>query len=150
MKLNILINNPGSKKTGKRLGRGIGSGKGKTCGRGVKGQKARSGVAIKGFEGGQMPLIKRLPKRGFNCPSTKKYQLVNIEQIEYLILAKRLDIAEVINRESLLQAGIIKVKSLPVKLLAVGDKISKKVSIQLDAYSKTAREIIEKAGGQIL
>lgn len=150
MKLNILVNNPGSKKTGKRLGRGIGSGKGKTCGRGVKGQKARSGVAIKGFEGGQMPLIKRLPKRGFNCPSTKKYQLVKIEQIEHLILAKRIDVTKVINREALLKAGVIKVKSLPVKLLAVGDKISKKVSIQLDAYSKTAKEIIEKAGGQIL
>lgn len=150
MKLNILVNNPGSKKTGKRLGRGIGSGKGKTCGRGVKGQKARSGVAIKGFEGGQMPLIKRLPKRGFNCPSTKKYQLVKIEQIEHLILAKRIDVTKVINREALLKAGVIKVKSLSVKLLAVGDKISKKVSIQLDAYSKTAKEIIEKAGGQIL
>jgi large subunit ribosomal protein L15 len=150
MKLNILVNNPGSKKTGKRLGRGIGSGKGKTCGRGVKGQKARSGVAIKGFEGGQMPLIKRLPKRGFNCPSTKKYQLVKIEQIEHLILTKRIDVTKVINREALLKAGVIKVKSLPVKLLAVGDKISKKVSIQLDAYSKTAKEIIEKAGGQIL
>ena len=149
MQLNELFNNLGSKKTGKRLGRGIGSGKGKTCGRGVKGQKARSGVAIKGFEGGQMPLIKRLPKRGFNCPTSTIYQIVNLSDIENLISRANFNSSKVITKEYLVAEGLIKNLSSPVKLLANGGKLEKKISIQVDAYSKAAKKIVETAGGQV-
>ncbi len=151
MKLNELSNNFGAKKNKKRLGRGIGSGKGKTCGRGVKGQKSRSGVAIKGFEGGQMPMIKRLPKRGFNCPNSKKYNIVNISAIESLILGNRLSRTEIITKEQLVEVGLIKNPNVLVKLLSVSsDEFNIPLSFQLDAYSLSAKKVIEQAGGQIL
>jgi large subunit ribosomal protein L15 len=149
MKLNTLFNNQGAKKGKKRVGRGIGSGKGKTCGRGVKGQKARSGVAIKGFEGGQMPIIKRLPKRGFNCHTSIIYQIVTVNDIENLAKSKRLDQAKAITKVDLLEIGFFKNLSAPVKLLG-GSAIKTKFTIQLDAYSESARKIIENAGGQII
>ncbi|WP_253308002.1 MULTISPECIES: 50S ribosomal protein L15 [unclassified Rickettsia] len=151
MKLNELYNNFGSKKNRKRVGRGIGSGKGKTCGRGVKGQKSRSGVAIKGFEGGQTPIIKRLPKRGFNSLSPKKYNVVNIYDIEALLLAGRLNGAEIITKEKLVEVGLIKNSNLLVKLLSVStDGFAVPLSFKLDAYSSKTKELIEKTGGQIL
>ena len=151
MRLNTLFNNPGAKKNRIRVGRGIGSGKGKTCGRGTKGQKARSGVAIKGFEGGQMPIIKRLPKRGFNCPTTIKYQIVSIFDVEKLVIEKRINAAEPINKQQLLSAGLVKSASKPVKMLVTGKgEIKTKLIVELNAYSQSARALIEKAGGQIL
>lgn len=150
MKLNMLTNNPGAKKTGKRLGRGIGSGKGKTCGRGEKGQKARSGVSIRWFEGGQMPMKKRLPKRGFNCPSSTIYKVVGIAAIERLIDKKVLDASKTITKEDLVKVGLVKTSNFPVKLLSDAKKLTTKFTIQLDAYSKSAKEILEKVGGQTI
>jgi large subunit ribosomal protein L15 len=151
MRLNTLSNNPGAKKNRIRVGRGIGSGKGKTCGRGTKGQKARSGVAIKGFEGGQMPIIKRLPKRGFNCPTTIKYQIVNVYDIEKLVFEKRIDASQSVNQQSLINVGLVKSASKPIKILASGNgDITTKLIIELSAYSQSAKALIEKAGGQVL
>lgn len=150
MKLNELYNNFGAKKNKKRVGRGIGSGKGKTCGRGVKGQKSRSGVAIKGFEGGQTSIVKRLPKRGFNCISTKKFNIINILNIESLITNGDLNPSELITKEKLIKVGLINNKGL-VKLLSVcSDDFSTPLSFKIDAYSAKAKELIEKANGQIL
>ena len=101
-------------KTSKRVGRGIGSGKGKTAGRGVKGQKSRSGVSIKGYEGGQMPLFRRLPKRGFNCPSTVKCNVINLIDIEYLLKAGRLSSGEIVTKQKLFEVGLLKSSKLPV------------------------------------
>ncbi|WP_341763951.1 50S ribosomal protein L15 [Candidatus Tisiphia endosymbiont of Beris chalybata] len=151
MKLNELSNNLGAKKEKKRVGRGIGSGKGKTCGRGVKGQKSRSGVAITGFEGGQMPIIKRLPKRGFSCPNAKKYQIINILDIELVIAEGRLSNNEVITKAKMLQLGLIKKTTALVKLLSTrSNEFNSAMSFQLDAYSANAKRIIEQSGGQIL
>lgn len=150
MQLNILANNFGAKKNRKRVGRGIGSGTGKTCGRGVKGQKSRSGVAIKGFEGGQTPLIKRLPKRGFNCPNTKIFQVVSVSLIETLINNQVLSAAETITKEHLVTAGLIKNSKSLVKLLGGTNDIHHKFTIKLDAYSASAKKSVEKAGGQVL
>jgi large subunit ribosomal protein L15 len=151
MQLNELYNNFGSKKNRKRVGRGIGSGKGKTCGRGVKGQKSRSGVAIKGFEGGQTPIIKRLPKRGFNSLSPKKYNIVNIYDIEVLLLDGRLNESEVITKEKLVEIGLIKNSKLLVKLLSISSEdFAIPLSFKLDSYSSKTKELIKKAGGQTL
>jgi len=150
MKLNELANNLGSKKIGKRLGRGIGSGKGKTCGRGVKGQKSRSGVAIKGFEGGQMPIIKRLPKRGFNCPSSVKYQVLSVYDIEALLVIHNVDPSVTITKEYLIEVGVIKKSTSLVKLLGGINKIERKITIKVDGYSISAKRVIEEAGGQAL
>ena len=149
MRVNSLFNVPGSRKPRKRICRGNGSGTGRTGGRGEKGQKSRSGVSIK-TEGGQMPLIKRLPKRGFNSSKSVKYTPISMADIEFLIVEKRIDTSAVLNKASLVNIGYIKSEKPPVKLLAGLDKINFKISIQLDAYSKTARELIEKAGGQVL
>jgi large subunit ribosomal protein L15 len=149
MKLNELFDLPGAKRSRKRVGRGIGSGKGKTCGSGVKGQKSRSGVAIKGFEGGQMPLIARLPKRGFNCPSSTVFTVVNLTTITELVVAKKIKAGQKIDKEILLQVGVIKGSRSKVKLLGVGE-LTEKFEFSLDAYSKSAREAIEQAGGKIL
>ena len=149
MRVNSLFNVPGSRKPRKRICRGNGSGTGRTGGRGEKGQKSRSGVSIK-TEGGQMPLIKRLPKRGFNSSKSVKYTPISMADIEFLIVEKRIDTSSVFNKASLVNIGYIKSEKTPVKLLAGLDKINFKISVQLDAYSKTARELIEKAGGQIL
>jgi len=149
MRVNSLFNVPGSRKPRKRIGRGNGSGTGRTGGRGEKGQKSRSGVSIK-TEGGQMPLIKRLPKRGFNSSKSVKYTPISMADIEFLIVEKRIDTSAVLNKASLVNIGYIKSEKTPVKLLAGLDKMNFKISIQLDAYSNAARELIEKAGGQVL
>ena len=149
MRVNSLFNVPGSRKPRKSLGRGNGSGTGRTGGRGEKGQKSRSGVSIK-TEGGQMPLIKRLPKRGFNSSKSIRYTPISMADIEFLIIEKRIDTSVVFNKTSLVNIGYIKSEKTPVKLLAGIDKMNFKISVQLDAYSKTAKELIEKAGGQVL
>ena len=149
MRVNSLFNVPGSRKPRKRIGRGNGSGTGRTGGRGEKGQKSRSGVAIK-TEGGQMPIIKRLPKRGFNSSKSIRYTPISMADIEFLIIEKRIDTSVVFNKTSLVNIGYIKSEKTPVKLLAGIDKMNFKISVQLDAYSKTAKELIEKAGGQVL
>lgn len=149
MRVNSLFNVPGSRKPKKRIGRGNGSGTGRTGGRGEKGQKSRSGVSIK-TEGGQMPLIKRLPKRGFNSSKSIRYTPISMADIEFLIIEKRIDTSVVFNKTSLVNIGYIKSEKTPVKLLAGIDKMNFKISVQLDAYSKTAKELIEKAGGQVL
>ncbi|MGI4775664.1 MAG: 50S ribosomal protein L15 [Janthinobacterium lividum] len=151
MKLNVLQNNYGSKKDRKRIGRGIGSGKGKTCGRGVKGQKSRSGVAIKGFEGGQKPMIKRLPKRGFNCPGSTSYQIVNLKDLKELIACSSFNLADVLTKKLLLEAGLIRNMSSPIKLLAKNaESFNEKIAIEVDLYSKRAKKIIENVGGRFL
>lgn len=149
MKLNTLFNVPGSKSAKKRVGRGIGSGTGKTCGRGMKGQKSRSGVAIK-TEGGQMPLIKRLPKRGFNCSKSVDYTAINLADIEALIAMKRIEAKSTINKELLVSIRYIKSTKIPVKLLGGLKKIDSKLTIELDAVSASAKAVVEKAGGKVL
>lgn len=147
MSLNTLFNIPGSKKVRKRVGRGIGSGTGKTCGRGVKGQKSRSGVAIKNG-GEQTPLYKQLPKRGFSCDKSVKYNVLTLENLDALISTKKIDFTKEINNKVLAEVGFIKSESRPVKLLAGFDQFKHKVSVQVNAYSKTAKEQIEKLGGK--
>lgn len=149
MRLNTLFNVPGSKKPRKRVGRGIGSGTGKTCGRGVKGQKSRSGVAIK-TEGGQMPLIKRLPKRGFNCSKSINYTAISVADIEVLVGMNRIDATKKINKDTLVSIGYIKSAQVPVKLLGGIEKIEHKLTVELDACSAGARSVIESAGGKVL
>ena len=131
-----------------RVGRGIGSGKGRTCGRGIKGQKSRSGVAIKSFEGGQMPLYRRLPKRGFNPINKNKIAKINLEKLQKLIDKKRIKSDEKINLEILKKEKIINGSYLRFKILGTGD-INTKLDIEVDFSSKTAKEKIEKAGGVI-
>ena len=131
-----------------RVGRGIGSGKGKTSGRGMKGQKSRSGVAIKSFEGGQMPLYRRLPKRGFNPINKNKIAKINLEKLQKLIDKKRIKSDEKINLEILKKEKIINSSYLRFKILGTGD-INTKLDIEVDFSSKTAKEKIEKAGGVI-
>jgi large subunit ribosomal protein L15 len=147
-KLNELAPRPGSTKGRMRVGRGPGSGKGKTAGRGVKGQKARSGVAIRGFEGGQMPLHMRMPKRGFNNPFAKEFAEVNLWRIEQAIAAGKLDAGQPIDGDVLLKAGIVRRIKDGVKLLGKGELTSK---ITLTVYSATAgaRAAVEKAGGSL-
>ena len=148
MKLNELSDLQGARKTRKRVGRGIGSGKGKTAGRGVKGQKSRSGVAIKGFEGGQMPLHRRLPKRGFKNIFAKDYNVFNLDRIQYFIDNGRINEKEVINSENLLKARIIKTEKNGLKILGAGD-LKSKVAFEVSGASQKAIKSIEKAGGQI-
>tara|TARA_S200000501_G_scaffold359986_1_gene386548 strand:+ start:4714 stop:5166 length:453 start_codon:yes stop_codon:yes gene_type:complete len=136
------------KKSKKKLGRGIGSGKGKTSGRGIKGQKSRSGVAIKSFEGGQMPLYRRLPKRGFNPISKEKIAKINLDQIQNFIDKKRIDPSLVINLENLKKNNIIKNSYLKFKILANGN-LTSKMNIEADFFSISAKEKIEKLGGVI-
>ena len=131
-----------------RVGRGIGSGKGRTCGRGIKGQKSRSGVAIKSFEGGQMPLYRRLPKRGFNPINKNKIAKINLEKLQKLIDKKRIKPDQKINLEILKKEKIINSSYLRFKILGTGD-INTKLDIEVDFSSKTAKEKIEKAGGVI-
>ena len=148
MKLNEITDNEGSVHSRKRVGRGIGSGKGKTGGRGVKGQKSRSGVAIKGFEGGQMPLYRRLPKRGFNNIFAKKFNIVSIERVEQAIEAGKLDAKSTISAESLKEAGVIRRIKDGVRLLANGET-KNKLTFDVAGASKAAVEKIEKAGGKV-
>ena len=131
-----------------RVGRGIGSGKGKTSGRGVKGQKSRSGVAIKSFEGGQMPLYRRLPKRGFNPINKSKIAKVNLDQLQRFVDKKRIDISNLINLESLKKNNIISKSYLKFKILGNGN-IKSKIDIEADFSSISAKEKIEKLGGAL-
>lgn len=147
MKLNEIKDNEGARKSRKRVARGIGSGKGKTGGRGQKGQKSRSGVAINGFEGGQMPIYRRLPKRGFKNHFAKEFAVVNLDTIQKAVDAGKLN-AEDINIEALLNAGVISKKLDGVRLLARG-AITSKVTITVDSASKSAVAAIEKAGGKV-
>ena len=148
MKLNELRDNPGATKSRKRIGRGPGSGTGKTGGRGIKGQKSRSGVAIKGFEGGQMPLYQRLPKRGFNSRNRKSYAVVNLNILQKFIDAKKLDAKKTITEEVLLEAGVVRRILDGVRILAKGE-ITSKVNLEVTGASKAAIEAVEKAGGKL-
>ena len=131
-----------------RVGRGIGSGKGKTSGRGVKGQKSRSGVAIKSFEGGQMPLYRRLPKRGFNSFGKTNIAIMNLEKIQSFIDQKTIKLSETINTELLKKLKLINKNSEKLKILGTGE-IKDKVNIQADLISKSAQEKLTKAGGSV-
>jgi large subunit ribosomal protein L15 len=148
MKLNEVRDNPGSSKARIRVGRGIGSGKGKQAGRGGKGQTARSGVSIKGFEGGQMPLHRRLPKRGFTPPSRVVYNEVNLGRIQSAIDAGKLGVDEPITEESLLKAGVVTHPRDGVKILGSGE-LRSKASFEVAAASKSAVAAVEKAGGSL-
>ncbi|MBT2186691.1 50S ribosomal protein L15 [Sphingobium nicotianae] len=148
MKLNEIKDNDGARKGRMRVGRGIGSGKGKTAGRGQKGAKARSGVAINGFEGGQMPLHMRLPKRGFNNIFAKDYAVVNLGMIQKAIDAGKLDAKATVDQAALRAAGISRGGEDGVRLLAKGE-ITAKVSFTVAGASKSAIEAIEKAGGKV-
>jgi len=148
MKLNDLRDKDGATHSKKRLGRGIGSGTGKTGGRGVKGQKARSGVAINGFEGGQMPLYRRLPKRGFNNIFAKDFNIVSLGRIQTAIDAKKLDAKETVTAEALVKAGVIRRVKDGVRLLS-GGELKTKVSFDIAGASKGALEKVEKAGGSV-
>ena len=148
MKLSEIADNAGSRKKRMRVGRGIGSGKGKTSGRGGKGQTARSGVRIKGFEGGQMPLHRRLPKRGFNNVFRVEYAEVNLDRIQQAIDAKQLDAGAVINAEALVKAGVLKRALAGVRLLGRGE-IKAKVKVEVHGASKSAIAAVEKAGGSV-
>ena len=147
-KLNELAPRPGSTKGRMRVGRGPGSGKGKTAGRGVKGQKARSGVAIHGFEGGQMPLHMRMPKRGFNNPFAKKLVEVNLWRLEQAIAAGKLDIKQPIDAKALIAAGVVRRAKDGVRLLGTGE-IKGKLDISVHSASSGARKAVEAAGGKL-
>ena len=146
--MNILNNTVKIKRPKKRLGRGIGSGKGKTSGRGVKGQKSRSGVAIKSFEGGQMPLYRRLPKRGFNPIKKIKIAKINLDQLQNFVENKRINASDQINLESLIKSKIINKAYSKFKILANGN-LNSKINIEADFFSVTAKDKIEKLGGTI-
>jgi large subunit ribosomal protein L15 len=149
MKLNEIADNPGARKNRFRIGRGIGSGKGKTGGRGGKGQTARSGVRIKGFEGGQMPLHRRLPKRGFrNTPFQLKFNEVNLGSLQTAIDAGRLDPKATIDSEALIKAGVMRRAKDGVRLLGSGE-LKARVDIVVYGASKSAQAAVEKAGGSI-
>jgi large subunit ribosomal protein L15 len=148
MKLSDIADNAGSRKKRMRVGRGIGSGKGKTAGRGGKGQTARSGVRIKGFEGGQMPLHRRLPKRGFNNIFRREFAEVNLDRIQQAIEAKHLDAKDTVNAEKLVKARVIRRAKDGVRLLGRGE-IKTKLNIEVHGASKSAIAAVEKAGGTV-
>lgn len=148
MKLNTLVAQPGARKTSKRLGRGTGSGLGKTSGKGHKGQKARSGIAIKAFEGGQMAIVRRLPKRGFNSINRMEFNVINLGDLDKFIKSGKLDQAKV-TKEDLIAKGIIKKYHLPLKLLAKGE-LTYPTIIEVDFASKKAIEIVNKNGGKVI
>jgi large subunit ribosomal protein L15 len=148
MKLHEIADNAGSRKKRMRVGRGIGSGKGKQSGRGGKGQTARTGVRIKGFEGGQMPLHRRLPKRGFNNVFRVEYAEINLDRLQEAIDAKTVDAGAVINAESLVKAGVLRRAKAGVRLLGRGE-IKAKINIEVHGASKSAVAAVEKAGGSV-
>ena len=148
MKLNEIRDNEGARPSRMRVGRGIGSGKGKTGGRGVKGQKSRSGVAIKGYEGGQMPIYRRLPKRGFTNIFGKDFNVVSIARLEQAVEAGRLDASKPVDVAALIAAGVVRRAKDGVRVLADGDAKSK-FDLHVAGASKAAAEKIEKAGGKI-
>jgi large subunit ribosomal protein L15 len=148
MKLNELRDNPGARLKSKRLGRGIGSGKGKTSGKGVKGQKAREGVALNGFEGGQLPIYRRLPKRGFHNPFRKVYAPVNLGTLDAAIAAGKIDAGQPITEAVLIAAGLAHGRLDGVRLLADGT-ISRAVTITVSGASAAAKAAVEQAGGSV-
>jgi len=148
MKLSEIADRPGARKTRRRVGRGIGSGKGKTAGRGVKGQKARTGVAVKGFEGGQMPLHRRLPKRGFNKPFRKEFNEINLGRLQEAIDAGKLDAKAAIDVDALVKAGVLRRAKHGVRLLGEGE-LKAKVALTVAGASKSAVAAVEKAGGSV-
>ncbi|WP_127115621.1 50S ribosomal protein L15 [Shimia sediminis] len=148
MKLHELRDNDGATKKRTRVGRGPGSGKGKTGGRGIKGQKSRSGVAIKGYEGGQMPLYQRLPKRGFNKPNRKKFAVINLGLIQKFVDAGTLDAKAIITEDLLVETGVVRRKLDGIRVLAKGE-VSAKLNIEVTGASKSAVEAVEKAGGSL-
>ena len=148
MKLHELRDNDGATKRRKRVGRGPGSGMGKTAGRGIKGQKSRSGVAIKGFEGGQMPLYQRLPKRGFTKPNRKEYAVVNLGLIQKFIDAGKLDGKAAITEDALVASGLVRRKLDGIRILSKGD-VTGKITLEVTGASKSAVEAVEKAGGSL-
>ena len=149
MKLNQIRDNKGARKESMRVARGVGSGKGRTGGRGFKGQKSRTGVAIKGFEGGQMPIFRRLPRRGFNNPLRLSYAEINLGTIQKAIDASVLAADQEINGVSLMEAGLIKHVKDGVRLLATGT-LTSKVTIRVAGASKAAQAAVENAGGQLI
>ena len=148
MKLNDLRDNPGARKARMIVGRGIGSGKGKTSGRGVKGQKARTGVTIKSFEGGQMPLHRRIPKRGFNNIFAKDYSELNLGRLQQAIESGKVDAKQPITSESLIKAGVVAKARDGVRILGKGE-LKVKVELTVAGASKSAIAAVEKAGGKI-
>jgi large subunit ribosomal protein L15 len=148
MKLNELSDNPGATQRKKRIGRGPGSGMGKTGGRGIKGQKSRSGVAIKGYEGGQMPLYQRLPKRGFNKPNRKAYSVVNPGLIQKFIDEGKIDIKADITEDALIASGLVRRKKDGIRVLAKGEFTSK-ATISVTGASQGAVDAVAKAGGSL-
>jgi large subunit ribosomal protein L15 len=148
MKLNELSDNEGAAKKKKRVARGPGSGKGKTAGRGIKGQKSRSGVAIGGYEGGQMPLYRRLPKRGFNKPNQKHFAVINLGLIQKFITAGKLDITGAVSEDMLVAAGLTSNKWDGIRILGKGE-ITSKVTLNVTGASASAVEAVAKAGGTL-
>lgn len=148
MRLNQLSDNPGATKRRKRVGRGPGSGTGKMAGRGIKGQKSRSGVALNGYEGGQMPLYMRLPKRGFNNINAKTHAVVNLGLLQKFIDAKKIDIKKPITEEVLVESGLVRRVKDGVRVLAKG-VITSKIDLTVSGASKSAVEAVEKAGGKL-
>src|SRR5919198_1736293 len=148
MKLSDIADNPGSRHKRTRVGRGIGSGKGKQAGRGGKGQTARSGVRIKGFEGGQMPMHRRLPKRGFNNIFRVEFAEINLDRLQDAVDAKAIDAKDTVNAESLVKAGVLRRAKGGVRLLGRGE-LKAKLNIEVHGASKSAIAAVEKAGGPV-
>ena len=148
MKLNELRDNPGARLKFKRLGRGIGSGKGKTSGKGVKGQKAREGVALNGFEGGQLPIYRRLPKRGFKNLFRKSYAPVNLGVLDAAIESGKIDAGQMITEEVLIKAGLGNDRLDGIRLLANGE-IKRAINVTVSGASATAKAAVEQAGGTV-
>ena len=149
MNLNQISDNPGARKPKKRAGRGLGSGLGKTAGRGMKGQKSRSGVSLAGFEGGQMPLYRRLPKRGFNKPNRRRYQELTLEKLQKAIDAGKLDTVNEINEATLMDSGVIRRRLDGVRLIG-GGEFKSKINIKISSASNPAIALVEKLGGAIV
>jgi large subunit ribosomal protein L15 len=148
MKLSDIADNAGSRKKRMRVGRGIGSGKGKQAGRGGKGQTARSGVRIKGFEGGQMPMHRRLPKRGFNNVFRVEFAEINLDRIQQAVDSKLIDVKETVNAESLVKSGVVRRARGGIRLLGRGE-LKAKLNIEVHGASKSAVAAVEKAGGSV-
>lgn len=148
MRLEDIRDNPGATKQKKRVGRGIGSGVGKTSGRGVKGQKSRRGVAIKGFEGGQMPIYRRLPRRGFNARNKVVYQVVNLSALEKAVAGGKLAAGQSVDRDALVEAGLIRKNGAPARILAKGE-IKTALNLTVHSASAAAKAAVEAAGGSL-
>ena len=148
MKLHEIRDNEGANRKKKRVARGPGSGKGKTAGRGIKGQKSRSGVALNGYEGGQMPLYRRLPKRGFSVPNAKSFAVINLGQLKSFIDAGKIDASAELTEDALVASGLVRRKLDGIRLLGKGE-LTSAVTISVTGASKSAVEAVEKAGGKV-